>query len=92
MLDRQVLVSVVSSMWYLSATRFFLIENTYREHVFNEEVNMFACTRIVQGVSVTTNVNMVFYFADCSNKNLLCNAAAGAFLPAVTVCYQTLYV
>lgn len=53
---------------------------------------MFACTRIVQGVSVTTNVNMVFYFADCSNKNLLCNAAAGAFLPAVTVCYQTLYI
>jgi len=36
-------------------------------------------------------VTWKFFYPDCSNKNILCNAKAGGWLSAVTVCSQQLF-
>jgi hypothetical protein len=38
-----------------------------------------------------TCVTWKFFYPNCTNANLNCNATAGAWLPQITVCTQQLY-
>lgn len=49
---------------------------------------MITCKKVVSGTTVTRSISMRIYFADCSNRNLLCNNSSSAYLPAITLCIQ----
>lgn len=34
---------------------------------------------------------MKVYYADCTNRNLMCNSSSNAYVPAITVCQQSLF-
>jgi hypothetical protein len=48
------------------------------------------CKKTVLGQKVTYTALWKVFYPDCRKRLLFCNAGAGAYVPAATVCLQSL--